>query len=255
KLPALPPPSWRRSSASRLHRVTVTVKLAGDAGVELDRLHWRVFRIGDAGKNFQHLFFPDVDGHGEGDSRLTTLLRIARLADAVRRRREDVIADALHVIAGVEDDRPARRGEADPLHVSSIQHLQPLDPWRRQKREEIDVLVTEKPGRPGVVHLPRHRRVVVEPESEGRSGQLLIVEMRIAAMTIQNGEADLAQRVAEVLDKRGAAHVAGPNLKLLVELLLRVLRQVILLALLHLLVADEVLIPRVDPVVLRLHVS
>ena len=61
-------------------------------------------------------------------------------------------------------------------------------------------------------------------------------------MTFENREADLVERFAEVARERGGAHVAGSNLKLFVEFLSRIFGQVILLPLLHLLVADEVLV-------------
>src|SRR5438105_4341875 len=46
--------------------------------------------------------------------------------------------------------------------------------------------MTEKPRRTGVVHLIRHRRIIVEPKPEVRSGQFAIVEMRIAAQVRAN---------------------------------------------------------------------
>src|SRR5213593_880105 len=41
--------------------------------------------------------------------------------------------------------------------------------------------MAQKPRRAGVVHLARHRRIVVEAQPEIRSGQLLVVQMRIAS--------------------------------------------------------------------------
>src|SRR5258708_3071555 len=109
------------------HRVVVSIEFAGDARVKVDRFHGRVLRIGNAGQHFEHLVFPQIDRHRERDARLVSLFGFARLADAMRRRREDVVADALHVIAGVEDDAARRRGDAHPLHVAAIEDLQALD--------------------------------------------------------------------------------------------------------------------------------
>ena len=81
-------------------------------------------------------------------------------------------------------------------------------------------------------------------------------------MSFQNGEPDLAQRVAKLL-REGALvgfvaveeslHVARADPKLLVELFAGILGKVIGLLLLHLLVADEVLVQRADPIFLRRH--
>src|SRR5712691_7978079 len=76
-----------------------------------------------------------------------------------------------------------------------------------------------------------------------------VVERGINTMSGENREADLAQRIAQVLCKSRLAHIASSNLELLVELFFRVLSKVIGLALLHLVVADEVLIRGADAVV------
>src|SRR2546428_3741529 len=92
-------------SSSRLHRVVVAVKFRCYICMKLYGFNWCIFRIWQTRQHFQHLLFPNVDGHRKRDARLATLCRIAGFADAMRRRGEDVVADALHVIAGVENDR------------------------------------------------------------------------------------------------------------------------------------------------------
>jgi hypothetical protein len=57
------------------------------------------------------------------------------------------------------------------------------------------------------------------------------------------------QRRAELLREGGTRHVASSDLELIIELIIR-LREVVRLRLLHLLVADEVLIRGADAVVL-----
>src|SRR5438552_5459302 len=109
------------------------------------------------------------------------MLRITRLADAIGRRREHIAADPLHVIAGVQDDRPSRRVDANPFHVAAIEYLQTFNPRRWQEREQIDVLMTEEPSGARVVHLARHRRVVVEAQTEVCAGQSLVVKVRVGS--------------------------------------------------------------------------
>jgi hypothetical protein len=81
-------------------------------------------------------------------------------------------------------------------------------------------------------------------------------------VSLENGESDLAQGVAKLLREDAllgfiaaeeSPDVARPDAKLRVELLARILGKVIRLPLLHLLVADEVLVQRADPIVLRRH--
>ena len=97
------------------------------------------------------------------------------------RRRENIVADPLHVIAGVQDDRPSRRVDANPFHVAAIEYLQTFNPRRRQEREQIDVFVTKEPSGARVVHLARHRRVVVEAQTEVCAGQSLVVKVRVGS--------------------------------------------------------------------------
>jgi len=41
------------------------------------------------------------------------------------RGRKDVVGDPLHVVAGVQDDRPGRSVESDPAPIGPIQDLEP----------------------------------------------------------------------------------------------------------------------------------
>src|SRR5207247_2243699 len=100
---------------STLHCVSVAVELAGDARMKLNGLDRWVLRIRQSRKNLEHFVLPDIDGHGKRDARRPTLAGVARLADAVSRGGEDVVADALHVVAGVEHDRAGRGHQANPL--------------------------------------------------------------------------------------------------------------------------------------------
>ena len=104
----------------------------------------RVARLAQAGQHLQHLVLPEVDGEGEGDARLPAQRGVARLGHAVRGGGEDVVADPLHVVAGIEDDAAGRRVEADPLHVRPVEDLQALHLRRGQQGEEVDVLVPEQ---------------------------------------------------------------------------------------------------------------
>ena len=69
-----------------------------------------------------------------------------------------------------------------------------------------------------------------------------VVERGIDAVAVEDGEADLAQRVAEVARERGRAHVAGADDEGVVERLLGRLGELIGLPLLHAFVADVVLV-------------
>ena len=78
-----------------------------------------------------------------------------------------------------------------------------------------------------------------------------VVERGIDAVAVENREADLAQRIAEVLHERRRAHVARADDEVVVELLvLRRLREVIALLLGDAFVAAEVLVAGADAVVL-----
>ncbi len=69
---------------------------------------------------------------------------VARLSDTVRGRRQAVVRDPLHVIAGVDDDRAVGRLQAHPLPGFVIPHLETFGPRCRQDREKIDILMTEQ---------------------------------------------------------------------------------------------------------------
>ena len=71
--------------------------------------------------------------------------------------------------------------DANPLHVAAIQNLQSFHARRRQEGEHVDVFVTEETRGAGIVHLARHRRVVIQSQTEIRAGELCVVQMRIAA--------------------------------------------------------------------------
>src|SRR5207237_9152496 len=78
-----------------------------------------------------------------------------------------------------------------------------------------------------------------------------VVERGIDAVAVEDGEADLAQRVAEVLDERRRAHVAGTDDEVVVELLVvRRLGEVIALLLGDAFVAAEVLVAGANSVAL-----
>jgi hypothetical protein len=153
--------------------------------VELDGLDRRILRLGQTGKNFQHFVLPDIDGHRERDARPQALARVARLADPMRGGGEDVVADALHVVAGVEHDRAGRRHQAHPLHVAAMEHLQPFHTRRGEEREEVDVLVAEQARGPGGILGGRDGRVVVEPQAEVRAGEPGVVQMGVAAEVLE----------------------------------------------------------------------
>ena len=70
----------------------------------------------------------------------------------------------------------------------------------------------------------------------------LVVQRGIDAVTLEDGEADLAQRVAEVAREGGRAHVAGADDERIVECFLRRLGEVIRLPFFHAFVADVVLV-------------
>ena len=75
-------------------------------------------------------------------------------------------------------------------------------------------------------------------------------------MAGKDREADLTQCIAEVLRERRRAHVARADHEAIVELLVPLrLREVVALALLHLVVPDEVLVRGVDAVLLGFHLS
>ena len=81
-----------------------------------------------------------------------------------------------------------------------------------------------------------------------------VVERGVNAMTFEDCESDLAECVAELLREIRRAHVARADLKVVVELIVsHRFGKVIRLRLRHLLVADEVLIQRVNAIVLRGH--
>src|ERR1700674_5140508 len=90
----------------------------------------------------------------------------------------------------------------------------------------------------------------------------VVVKRGFHAVSFQNGEPDLVQRVAKLLREDAllgfiaaeeSPDVARADAKIRVELLARILGKVIRLLLLHLLVADEVLVQRADPIFLRRH--
>src|SRR5688572_16514339 len=90
-----------------------------------------------------------------------------------------VVGDALHVVAGVENDATGRRVEPYPLHVSPVQNLEPLDARCRKKREEVDVLVPQHASAaapaPGRFGERRRRRVIVEAKAEVAGPELVVI--------------------------------------------------------------------------------
>src|SRR3954452_21416173 len=92
-------------TSGRLDRVVVAVEFAGAAGVEGEGLDRLVAGRAQTGEHLEDLVLPDVDGDREGDSRFSQMRAVAGLAHAVRGRGQNVVRDALHVIAGVDDDR------------------------------------------------------------------------------------------------------------------------------------------------------
>ena len=63
----------RSASVAVRDGVIVAVELAGDAGVEVNGLHRRILRRGDARQHFQHFVFPHVHGHGKRHARCEPL--------------------------------------------------------------------------------------------------------------------------------------------------------------------------------------
>ena len=121
-------PRFRRKLALNLaaavplaHRVVVSVELTGRARVEGDRLDRLVLGILEPRENLEHLVLPDIDGHRNRDARLIEVFGIPRLAHPMSRRREHVIRDALHIVPGIQNDRPGRSVESNPLKVLAIQ--------------------------------------------------------------------------------------------------------------------------------------
>src|SRR5258705_12506654 len=88
-------------------RVIVAIEFAGAAGMKGDRLDRLVLWLAQTRQHFEHLVLPHIDRDRNRDPRRRQVRAVGRLADAVGGRRQPVIGDALHVIAGVDDDRPA----------------------------------------------------------------------------------------------------------------------------------------------------
>ncbi len=87
-----------------LYGVTVSVELARRSSVKGDGFDRLVFGIGNSGKDLHYFMFQEVNSHGERYSRLGTQRPISRLANPVRGGGEDVVAEQLHVISGVDYD-------------------------------------------------------------------------------------------------------------------------------------------------------
>ena len=124
----------------------------------------------------------------------------------MRRRREDVVGDALRIVAGVEDDGAPWRIEPDPLHVGAVQDLKTFDAGCRKEGEEIDVLVAEHPSGARLEIVRAQRRIVVEALPEVRPAEPAVVEMRIAAEIAQEAlhyrQDELFMRLHELAEER-----------------------------------------------------
>ena len=212
--------------ASAPDGVVVPVELAGGFRVERDGLDGGVLGTGEGGQTLEHLLLPQVHRHGERRPGKGSKSGIARLRHAVRRRGQDVVRDALHVVARIEDDASPRGLEPDPFAAPAIHHLEALHPRGRQQREEVDVFVAqEAAGARGVVVLA-DRRVVVQAKPEVGSRQPSIVQVRVLA---QGGENRLhhgndeplvleAEPTEEGLHFRAGPELAGADRVLRVEI-------------------------------------
>src|SRR5678815_3096350 len=86
--------------------------------------------------------------------------------------------------------------QPNPFAASVIPDLQAITFGSRKDREQVHVLMAEEAARPRAVLCLRHRRIIVEPQSEIGLGQLAIVDVRIAAEALENGLCDrLDQRL------------------------------------------------------------
>src|ERR1051326_1261920 len=90
----------------------------------------------------------------------------------MRSRGKDVVRDALHVVARVENDRAARRVNAHPFHVAAIEDLQPLDLRRREEREHVDVFMSEEARVAAGIVFGGDGVAEVEARVEVRAGEL-----------------------------------------------------------------------------------
>src|SRR6185369_7757669 len=111
-------------------------------------------------------------------------------------RRQAVVRDALHVIAGVDDDRSGRSVEPHPFPAPMIPHLQALGRTCGQDGEQVDVLMTEEPAGTGAILFSGQRRIVIPAKPEIGAGELAVVNVWIHAEPHEDGLRDrLEQRL------------------------------------------------------------
>ena len=85
-----------------------------------------VERLALVGQHLEDLVLPDVDGHREGGPGTGPGGGVAGGAHPVGGGGQAVVRDALHVVAGVQDDGARRRGDPHPLHGLPVEELEAL---------------------------------------------------------------------------------------------------------------------------------
>ncbi len=130
---------------------------------------------------------------------------VARLADAVRGRGQPVVRNPLHVIAGVDDDRAARRASAAP-----ICRCGDSTPAARRSALAGRIVNRSTSSWPSSRPAPErscsvgHRRIIIEPQAEVGLGQLVVEQVRVAAQALEH-------RLRDRLEQRSCARTSWRN--------------------------------------------
>jgi len=96
-----------------------------------------------------------------------------------------IVADALHVVAGIQNNAAGRGIEANPFHVLAVEYLQAFHFRGRKKGKQVNVLVTQHSPGAGSPLFMADRRIIIQAESEIGGSKFFIVSMRIAPQVSQ----------------------------------------------------------------------
>ena len=105
----------------------------------------------------------------------------------MRGRGQTIIADALHVIARIDNERARRCVQPNPFVAVMIPDLQPVNARCRQQGKQINVLVAQQTTSAGFHLRIVQRWVVIEPQSKIRFCQFFIIDMWIATQALKHG--------------------------------------------------------------------